>query len=268
MSATSRAGETRIPAQAPDLRELLQPRWILTSLLVILAAIVIVRLGFWQLDRLQQRRDHNARLSAGMAQPPLDMNAGLPPDLTALEYRSVSVSGNYDYAQEFLLRNQYQDGKPGYHLITPLIIAGSQQAVLVDRGWIPLDQGGAEQRKTFQAAGIVSLSGVLLRSQPEPNFLAGPDPQLAAGQTRQDAWSFLNLERIGKQIPYALLPVYVASSPDPAQTGLPQPALLDVDLSEGPHLGYAIQWFIFAAILLGGYPFYVRKQLHLTSQKR
>jgi len=220
------------------------------------------------LDRLQQRRDHNARLSAGMAQPPLNMNQALPPDLTAMEYRGVELTGTYDGSQEILLRNQYQDGQPGYHLVTPFVIDGSRQAVLVDRGWIPLDQGKPDQRKVFQQSGPVTLKGVLRRSQPEPIFLAGPDPQLEAGQARLDAWSFLNLERIGPQIPYALLPVYVALSPDAANTGLPQPAVLDVDLSEGPHLGYAIQWFIFASILLAGYPFYVRKQLRHPSSNR
>jgi surfeit locus 1 family protein len=257
-----------LPPQAFSLREVLTLRWILTSLLVILAALVMVRLGFWQLDRLQQRREHNARLSAGMAQPPLNMNQALPPDLSEMEYRSVVASGSYDFTQEILLRNQIQDGQPGYHLITPFQIAGTAQVVLVDRGWIPLDQGSPEKRKIFQEAGTVSLKGVLSRFQPEPNFLAGPDPQLAAGQTRLDAWSFLDLGRISPQFPYPLLPVYISLSPDASKTGLPQPALPDVDLSEGPHLGYAIQWFIFALILLAGYPFYVRKQLHHPNTKR
>ena len=261
MSAPARAAGSVAAGRKLELRDLLRLRWVITSLLVLLAVAVMVRLGGWQLDRLAQRRDHNARLSAGMAQPPLDLNQVLPPDLEALEYRSVTVSGSYDSAQEVLLRNQFQDGQPGYHLVTPLKIAGGGLVVLVDRGWIPLEQGKPEQRSVYQTQSSLSLKGVIRRSQLEPNLLAGPDAQLPAGQTRLDAWSFLNLERIGQQLPYRILPVYIALSPDGAQTGLPQPAVLDVDLSEGPHLGYAIQWFIFAVILLGGYPFYVRKQI-------
>ncbi len=252
------------PTQTPESQErFLSTRWILTTLLVLVAAAVMVRLGIWQLDRLQQRRDHNARLSAGMAQAPVDLNAGLPPDLAALEYHSVLVSGTYDFTQEVLLRNQYESGLPGFHILTPLKIKDSQQSVLIDRGWIPLDQGAPEKRSAFQPAGPVSLKGVLRRSQADPSVPAAP-----AGQARLDAWVVLDLEHIAAQIPYPILPVYVALTPDAAQTALPHLAPLDVDLSEGPHLGYAIQWFIFAVILLGGYPFYVRKQLRPVSKKQ
>ena len=62
-----------------------------------------------------------------------------------------------------------------------------------------------------------------------------------------------------------LLPVYLTLTPEDSgavQPGtFPQPSSLDIDLSEGPHLGYAVQWFSFAAILALGYPFFVRKNL-------
>ena len=251
------------------LPELFKRRWILTTLLVILAILVMGRLGIWQLERMAQREDHNRRLAQGLAEPPISLNAALPADLPALEYYSAMATGHYDFAQEVLLRNQYSaEGQPGFHLLTPLMLDDSTQAILVDRGWIPLDQTSAEQRAVYAENGPVNVSGMLRRSQPEPVFGAVPDPQLAAGQTRLDFWMFINVERIAAQVDRPLMAGYLVAAPDPTRSGLPQRTLPDVDLSDGPHLGYAIQWFLFALILLLGYPTYVSSQLRPRKKTR
>ena len=83
---------------------------------------------------------------------------------------------------------------------------------------------------------------------------------LASGQERLTTWNFVNVARISQQVPYSMLPVYIQESPDPSWTGLPYRSEPSLDLSEGPHMGYAIQWFGFAALLGIGYPFYIRKE--------
>ncbi|HEX2996359.1 MAG TPA: SURF1 family cytochrome oxidase biogenesis protein, partial [Anaerolineales bacterium] len=65
---------------------------------------------------------------------------------------------------------------------------------------------------------------------------------------------------IASQMPYPILPVYIQPKPDPNDTQPPIPFQPEIELTEGPHMGYAIQWFSFAAILFIGYPFYLRKQ--------
>ena len=67
---------------------------------------------------------------------------------------------------------------------------------------------------------------------------------------------------VGKIVftPYQLLPVYVQQAPDPAWTSLPYRSQPDVEISEGPHLGYALQWFTFSALLGLGYPVFIRRQ--------
>ena len=72
----------------------------------------------------------------------------------------------------------------------------------------------------------------------------------------------VNLERIGSQLPYRLLDAYVQPDPEPSDALPPIPYQPEIELSEGPHLGYAGQWFSFAALLFFGYPFiYLRKQV-------
>ena len=75
-----------------------------------------------------------------------------------------------------------------------------------------------------------------------------------------DFWIYVNLDRIKLQIPYSILPVYIQLDPDPSRTQPPIPFQPALDLTEGPHQSYAIQWFLFATILGVGYPFYIRRQ--------
>lgn len=237
------------------------PRWIITTLLVIAAVLGMIRLGIWQLDRLEQRRAFNTRVSAQVSAPELDLNqSASTPDLMEMEYRAVVVRGEYDPAHEIILRNQVYNNQPGYHLLTPLRIAGSDQSILVNRGFIPMEDGAPQARAKYQQSGPVTVRGIL-RLPHVPKFAGVPDPALAPGETRLDAWNAINLDRIRSQVPYALLPVYLQAGAGAAETGFPVGEIDSPDLSEGSHLGYAFQWFTFAALLGGGYPFFVKKQL-------
>ncbi len=241
--------------------KLLTPKWIFTTLLVLLATAVLMRLGFWQLDRLELRRAFNAHYLEVAALSPLEISAAPAEDLATMEYRPATVTGVYDYENQVALRNQYNDLVYGYHLITPLILADGS-AILVNRGWIPAsgNETPADWRK-YDQPGEQTVSGVL-RLGEEPEMGGIPDPELAEGQTRLEFWNNLNLARIARQIPHPLLPVYL--QPDqPADNSQPPilPARPEIEISEGPHQGYAMQWFTFAAMLFFGYPFFLRKQL-------
>lgn len=240
-------------------------RWLLATALVLLAAAVMVRLGIWQLDRLEQRRAFNARVSEQQEAQTLVLDADtIHLDLYSMEYRQVSVSGEYLPEDEIVLRNQVWNtefgGQLGVKLFTPLLIEGTDEAILVERGWIPEENAGGEQRAIYRENGLIALQGQLRR--PETDFQLGfhPDPTMSPGERRLDAWNNLDLERLASQMDTTLLPVYLQHFPEGVQTNPPYATIPELELSEGPHLGYAIQWFSFAAILLLGYPFYVRKQ--------
>lgn len=249
--------------------KLLTRRWVLTTLLVLAAAAVMVRLGFWQLDRLAQRRAFNARVEAQLNALPLDLNKSLElSDLTSMEYRHVTVTGTFDFNQQVALRNQAWNNQIGVHLLTPLIIEGTNQAVLVDRGWIPLADAGSPQAwRKYDQPGTVTLSGMLRAPQTRPFFGGAVDPTLAPGQKGLEEWNVVNVARIAQQVSEPLLPMYIQEAPVPGQTTPPFSALPTLDLTDGPHLSYAIQWFTFASILWLGYPFFVRWQLNKKSNE-
>jgi surfeit locus 1 family protein len=235
--------------------------WVLTTIIAIAGVGVLIRLGIWQLDRQDWRNAYNDRVTTQMSQPALDLNGGdyLERALYDMEYRTAVASGVYDHSQEVLLRNHVWENQPGYRVLTPLILSGSSRAVLVDRGWIPFDQAG--DLRVYEEPGQVTVTGMIRRPQIRPDFGGVPDPTLAPGETRLAAFNIVNIERLQTQVDADLLPVYLQQAPDPANTRLPYPSLVSIEISEGPHFGYALQWFTFAAILGLGYPVFVYRSI-------
>ncbi len=173
-------------------RRLLTRKWILTSLLVIAGAALCIRLGFWQLDRLAWRRSFNARVESQINAPVLDLNQNLPVDqLYDMEYRSVTVRGKYDYSQEIILRNQVYDNRLGVHVFTPLLLDGSKNAILVERGWIPVEDSAPQVRAKYDEAGLVTVNGVLRRGLETPDYGGMVNPTLSPGETHLDAWNYI-----------------------------------------------------------------------------
>lgn len=245
------------------LKRLLTPRWILTTLFVVAGVAICIRLGIWQLNRLEERRAFNQRVEAQLTAPVLDLNQDLPASqLSEMEYRTVSVVGEYDFSQEVLLRNQVYDNRLGFHVFTPLKITGSDAAILVERGWIPYEEAGLPTREKFYEPGQVTVRGLLRRPLDQTGFGGVPNPTLAPGETRIDAWSYISIRQIQPQINFKLLPVYIQQAPDPTWTRLPRRELKQPEITAGSHLGYAVQWFTFATILGLGYPFFLKKQLN------
>lgn len=228
--------------------------WILTTLLVFAGSAVCVRLGIWQLDRLEQRRAFNAQVTSMRAEPMLDLNQSVPADIKKMEWRSVTVTGEYDFENQVAMRNQYHETEYGYHLITPLKFAGG--TVLVNRGWIPADGNStpADWRK-YDEAGVVTVTGQIRLGQEKPAFGG-----VADAEGKLDVWNNLNVERIATQIPYPMLNVFIQQDEIAGDDVPPIPFQPEIELTEGSHFGYALQWFSFATILFFGYPFFLRKQ--------
>jgi surfeit locus 1 family protein len=240
------------------LRNLFSKRWIFTSILVVAATLVMARLGIWQLDRLAHRRAFNAQVLSASAMTALDLNQEVPEGLVDMEWRSVRVTGTYDFDNQVALRNQYYRDRSGYHLITPLRFSG--KVVLVDRGWIPF--GGSSEPldwRTFDESGEISVEGQIRLGQEKPAIGGLGDPLTVEGE-KLLVWNNLDLERIADQMPYPILPVIIQPNADENDNVPPIPFQPEQDLTEGPHFGYAMQWFIFAGILFIGYPFYLLKQ--------
>ena len=90
--------------------------------------------------------------------------------------------------------------------------------------------------------------------------IGGIADALPAAGTRLAVWNNLDVKNMSTQFPYPLLEVYIQPNVDAEDTVPPIPYQPIIELTEGSHFGYALQWFTFATILFAGYPFYLRKQ--------
>ncbi|MBI5156425.1 MAG: SURF1 family protein [Acidimicrobiia bacterium] len=218
------------------MRTLLRPRWIAGHLLAIVAVVAFVDLGFWQLRRHDEKVALRDAVAAAQALPPVPID-----EAPGGSYRRVVATGTFDGSlQTKVLRSQ--KGVSGYHVITPFLF-DEGRAVLVDRGCVPLD---AEPPGPF--ARLTEIEGTLWPAEEGssiPDTLTPAvrriDPEIQA--------AFADYELLGE---YLLLTGHRYEA-----TGLPVlPEAPEIPL--GPHLGYAGQWFLFAAVVLVGYPMLLR----------
>ena len=239
------------------LRALLRPGWIVSHLVVVLIAVLFVSLGFWQLRRLDERRAANAVISARISEPaqPLAQVLGrYGNDPAAVSHRRVTVAGRYQAADEVLLTPRSRDGAAGHHVLTPLVLADGS-AIMIERGWVPFALDTPPVAQAAPPAAEVTVVGLLVPTQEATRFGS------AGESDRVEFLSAADVDRLQPQVDMALLPFSVIlQEQSPAGGELPlAPAALD--LSEGPHQSYALQWFAFALVGVIGYPFVIRRRL-------
>lgn len=237
-------------------RFLLRPLWIVFHLVVASAIILMIVLGLWQLDRLDERKTFNSQVIERSEQDPLplldvlaDIDAGsLTPD--EAEWLPVTTSGSFlpDQIVEF---NQSQAGRAGENVLAALALDDGT-TVIVNRGFIPLGFSvpGAPATEVF-VTGLVRTSEVRDRGG-LTDSRDGPIVEVRR----------VDIPLIAQQLPGEVAPVYVqlVRSEPSVVVGDPEP-ITRPRLDSGPHLSYAIQWFVFALSVAIGWVLAVRRSL-------
>lgn len=243
------------------LQALIGPKWRWVTLAVILIMAGLARLGLWQLDRLDERRAENEKLLAVLASEVVDVTASTAAfgdattELAAFKDRQASVKGQFDFSQQGAIKLQTWQGQPGVYLVAPLVLEDGRTAVLVNRGWIP--EAERENLAQYDVAGEVVVDGYIGLTQ----TLSRGTGETAVDPTNLE-WFRVDIDEIQQSLSYDLLPFYIVQAPqETLQTTLPFRLEQNIDLSEGPHLSYAIQWFIFSLIGGVGYLVVVSRSL-------
>jgi cytochrome oxidase assembly protein ShyY1 len=225
------------------------PLWIAGIVLALVGVVLFVNLGLWQLRRLDERRAMNTAIIERSDEEPVDLGSlvathGRDPD--ALAFRRVSVSGRYDPEAEVLRAGTTGSRGSGNDVVTPLFT--DELAIAVDRGWVPIEVEGPPVVTALPPQGLVDVVGVLLPGE-TAGSLGTPD-----GDGLYATVGRIDLVALAPQWGGDVLPVYLLlETQDPPGAELPVPRAAP-EPSEGPHLSYAIQWFVFAAIVLIGFP--------------
>ena len=267
-----------------------KPIWLAGHALAGGLLVIFVIAGFWQLSRHGEVRDRNAAIVERIEMRPLDVDRFFEAVSTAghaeqLEYRTVTLPvERFDWNDAVQIRNRSLDGIAGCHIAVPVApdrAATGTTGVLVVAGWLPA--GGACEDAV--ATGAAAFAGGLsdtrqltgrIRLSQQRGLLGPADPAVG----RLDSLARTDVQRIDRQTTLDLVPVYVeliaatradatpirfggdGSGSASSRTGLT--ALLrplrPPELDAGPHLGYTIQWFSFAAVAIVGYTLVLRHQ--------
>lgn len=244
-------------------RFLFRPRWLAFHALVIAVVVAFIGFGLWQLDRLDQRRNFNQTLTSRLDEPvmtasdlePILTAARADPDIVAdLEWRRAQLDGGYLVDERITVVNRSQGGRAGDNDVVAFAVdsVASDDVILVNRGFVPLDV-----QADAPASGPTVVQGILRLSEQRGLGQLG-DPATGALDIAQR----LDLERLDPQFDGRLWPVYldlVASTPPPT-AAFPEPVALP-ELGDGPHLSYAVQWFIFATAVAIGWVLAVRRSV-------
>lgn len=239
-------------------RSLMRPTALASHVLVLGVVAVLVGLGQWQVQRLDEVRTSNARLEERAAADPVPLDVlldAVDADPAALEFRRVTVTGVFRPEEEVLQRNRIQRGLQGLDVLTPLDL-GDGTTLLVRRGWVPTTMDTPPVTDAPPPAGTVTVSGVLERSVAQPSFGArDPADGVLARVFHPDTG------RLDRQMSGTLLPVVLRMDalPGTDATTLPAPPEA-AGLDEGSHLSYAVQWHLFALLALVAYALWWRSR--------
>ncbi|ARN74066.1 SURF1 family protein [Oceanicoccus sagamiensis] len=216
------------------------PNW-RASLLAVLLLPLVVSLGFWQLDRAEEKRQLQAlfeqrQMSGPMALEELDRKADL-------RYQPVTLRGEFINEKALLLDNRIYQGRFGYEIITPFRLTGSNTLVMVNRGWLEGDISRRSLPAIKAIKGETTLSGEIYVPQGDVMLLAD---EAAIGWPR--VMQSLNIQALQREFEDQLFPYSVRIKQISGASYIPNWVV--VNLQPEKHTGYAVQWFAMAVTLL------------------
>jgi surfeit locus 1 family protein len=213
--------------------------WPTLAMLVLLA--LTLALGNWQRERAQSKRALQALYDSAISARPIHVDGALP-DRESVLYRRLVLEGRFDEHHTILLDNRVRNGIAGYHVLTPLRLAGSPRAVLVNRGWLAAGRTRDQVVIPPAPAGEVRLAGIAV--DPHTRYL-----ELGPADPAGKVWQNLDFARYARASGLDLQPVLLmqtSESADGLKRDWPRP-----DSGVATHVGYALQWFGLAATLVG-----------------
>jgi len=205
--------------------------------------VLLVSLGFWQLDRSEQKAEYikQQQLSADKT----ILQSLTQADLNDDRYKQVKVTGYYDSAKQFLLDNQIVNGQAGYFVMTPFKLVDSNQAVLVNRGWLALNK----DRRILPVIDVDQSQRTITGTM---NHFPSVGIKLAGAEIPTAGWpsvvQIVDHNVLAEKIAYPLLPFQIELNKTESD-GYIREWKKKTIMSPEKHTAYAVQWFALAITL-------------------
>lgn len=214
--------------------------------LVVLCVIpVLLALGFWQLDRAEEKKTYLELLKRNNAASAITLTTATDDAVDSLKYRRVTATGHYDSGHQFLIDNQISDGKPGYLVLTPFKLNGGEKAVLVNRGWIPL----TKDRSLLPDISIKEMPSTV---HGRINSFPSVGIKLPGAEKPTAGWPALvqvvDADSLAKKLGYPLFGFMIEldkNLPEGYKREWREPSIMPPE----QHMAYALQWFGLAVTL-------------------
>ena len=221
-------------------------RRLVTLVLLVASLITLVSLGNWQVRRLAWKEALLSDIDQRLAMPPMGV-AKLGELLASgadIDYRPVTVTGQFDYAHEQHFFATF-NGESGYYIYTPMMLAGGQ-ILFVNRGFVPFDKKEAKTRTAGEVPGIVTVTGLARsRLMEKPGWVV-PDNDIA-----KNIFYWKDLDAMTHRSGFdrsRVLQYFVDANDAPNPGGLPIGGVTQLDFPNN-HLQYAVTWYGLAAAL-------------------
>ena len=216
----------------------------LPTLATIVLLPILISLGFWQLDRAEQKREILRQYQQQQGRGIVNLNE-FTPGQEFYPYQRVEVTGRFDNSQQFLLDNKVYQGKAGYEVITPLLMPDGTRAVLINRGWVPQTSSRMQLPAVPVPSEEIKIVG-LMKLDNVTGF------HLGESGIQSDVWprlvQWLDIEQMEKQLGYELQPFVILLDPD-NRAGFVRDWYIK-KISPEKNTSYAVQWFALALALI------------------
>lgn len=228
-----------------------RPRWLPTLAAALLVPLFIAA-GQWQWDKAAAKAERQQQLETRVSEPvvPIPNEAA---NAQALQYRKIVARGYYEPQHQILIDNRTYRQQAGFHVVTPLRVEGSDIRLLVNRGWIPALAEHSREPEIVTPSGIVEVSGMAV--VPASRFFSLQPETNGEHGSWQHVWQNLDLARYGERVSFPVQPVVMQLDPESAAGGFVRDWVRPDD-RRLTNLGYAFQWWGFAATTVGLWCFF------------
>lgn len=215
------------------------PSW-LGILVLIICVPLFIKLGLWQYNKAELKKEIQSSYNASLDNKALDLPTKLE-DLDYWRYKKVKAKGRYEAKYQILLDNQVENNLAGFHVLTPLKLEGSNDYVLINRGWVAGGTAHTDLPKITTPSDPVEIIGLAwipskkiftLESNIEKN-------------TWREVWQHMDMERYQKSVAINVLPIVIKLDAKSNAGGFVRNWQLPASRI-ATNIGYAYQWFGFA----------------------
>ena len=203
---------------------------IIPTLFITIATIVLLSLGFWQIERLKWKENELAHIKKAQSE---DALGNLAEDLTGVEYHTVLLTGTFLNDKMFHLVGKPQGEGAGFYVITPLKLDDDGRIILVNRGFAPVGTEGAPEN-------LQTVRGIIRPNRPHRMFMPNNLPE-------KNVWFYEDIEEMSKIVGEPVLPLLVEATGESKKGEYPAPSNGKITL-RNDHLNYAITWFLLSII--------------------